>query len=278
VRVIKSPQQIQAICLALKKIGKSIAIVPTMGYLHEGHLTLLRKARKKADIVVLTIFVNPTQFGPKEDFTKYPRDKKGDLAKARKCNVDFVFTPSSQDMYPVGCQTSVDVAEMTQGLCGSSRPGHFRGVTTIVLKLFNLITPDYAFFGLKDYQQYAVISCMVKDLNLPVKMVGVPTIREKDGLAMSSRNVYLSAEERNQALSLSKGLAQASKELKTKKNLHPLKNLRHLIEAQPLARIDYISCVNSETLKPLKTYLPGKTLIALAVFFGPTRLIDNVVV
>lgn len=279
-RVISSPKTIQSLVLKAKRSKKTVAVVPTMGYLHEGHLTLLRKARKKADLLILTLFVNPTQFGPNEDLSRYPRDEKGDLAKAKSCKVDFVFMPKPKDMYPEGHQTSVDVTEASRNLCGASRPGHFKGVTTVVAKLFNITQPDFAFFGLKDFQQFAVLSRMVKDLNMPVRMIGVPTVREKDGLALSSRNVYLSPEERSQALSLSRGLASVAEAVKKgKTNIDELlSSLKSSIQSQPLARIDYAECMDAETLQPLPAYRKNKTLFALAVFFGKTRLIDNRVV
>lgn len=279
-RLIRSPQQIQKICLRTKAQDKTIAVVPTMGYLHEGHLTLLRKARKKADLLILTLFVNPTQFGPKEDLKRYPRDLLGDLAKAKACGVDLVFAPNPNTMYPKGYQTYVEVTGLSQTLCGKSRPDHFRGVATIVCKLFQLTCPDHAFFGLKDFQQFAVIKSMVKDLNIPVKLIGVPTVREQDGLAMSSRNVYLSANERRAALSLSIGLKEIQKQIQNRKrDLKTLLGfLRKKILSTRLARIDYVECVDADTLQPLQKYKRNKTLFVLAVFFGKTRLIDNMVV
>ncbi|MBI2340346.1 MAG: pantoate--beta-alanine ligase, partial [Deltaproteobacteria bacterium] len=176
-QIVTSPNQIQKICLSLKRRGKTIAVVPTMGCLHEGHVTLLKEARRRADVLVLTIFVNPTQFGPKEDFKRYPRDPHGDLKKARQAGVDYVFMPRMNSIYPEGYETYVEVTKAARELCGRSRPGHFKGVTTIVAKLFNLIQPDIAFFGKKDFQQFAVLKRMVKDLNMPIKMVGVETVR-----------------------------------------------------------------------------------------------------
>ncbi len=251
-----------------------------MGFLHEGHLALVRKAREVSDIVVMTIFVNPTQFGPKEAFSKYPRDTKGDLAKARRAGVDFVFLPNVRSIYPADYETYVEVTRATRGLCGKSRPVHFRGVTTIVCKLFNIVQPDFAIFGLKDFQQCAVIKRMVKDLNLPIQVIGVPTVREKDGLAMSSRNVYLNPSERKAALVLSLSLRQIASEVqKGTRNLAALKRqLVTLIRRELLTRIDYVEVMDSETMQPLKKYRPRKTLFAVAVFIGKTRLIDNRVV
>jgi len=270
----------QKIVLAAKAKGKTIAVVPTMGYLHEGHLTLLRRARKAAEVVILTLFVNPTQFGPKEDLDKYPRDLRGDLSKALSVGTDYVFTPQPSDMYPTGYETYVDVLETTRHLCGAARPGHFRGVTTIVTKLFNITQPDIAFFGKKDFQQYAVIRRMVTDLNMPIRIVGVDTVREKDGLAMSSRNVYLSPEERKAALSLSRGLCEVAQAVKAgRTNINSLITLlKKNISKEKNTRIDYIQCMDADSIQPLTQYRPGHTLFALAVFVGKTRLIDNRVV
>lgn len=279
-RVIYSPQQIQKICLQFRSKGKSIGFVPTMGYLHEGHQTLLRIARKKSDIVILSIFVNPTQFAPNEDLSRYPRDTKGDLAKARKEKVDFVFFPTPESIYPENFQTQVRVEKVAQGMCGGTRPTHFAGVALVVLKLFNLVQPTTAYFGLKDFQQFTVISQMVRDLNVPIKIVGVPTVREKDGLAMSSRNVYLNPEERKAALALSQSLAEVKAKVKKGEvNLFNLVDgIRSRLVREPLAQIDYISCVDAYTMVPLQKYQKGKTLFALAVFIGKTRLIDNLLV
>lgn len=281
-KIVFNPGAIQKICLQFRKKNKTIGVVPTMGFLHEGHLTLLKKCRSHCDVLILTLFINPAQFGPKEDLSRYPSDIPGDLAKARACGVDFVFMPKAGDMYPAGFETYVEVGEMTQTLCGASRPGHFKGVTTIVAKLFHLTLPDVAYFGLKDFQQFAVLKKMVKDLNFPVKMVGVPTVREKDGLAKSSRNSYLNPAERTAALCLSKAIQQLKNEIK--KGATDLKKLETVLQKkileEPLARIDYATFVDSETLKPLHTYTykKGHTLFALAIFIGKTRLIDNVVV
>lgn len=279
-RTISSPHIIQQTCLKLKRRGKTIAVVPTMGYLHEGHITLLRKARKKADIVILTLFVNPKQFGPQEDLSRYPRDIKGDLKKAKEAGVDYVFLPKVSALYPEGYQTYVEVTEVSQELCGESRPGHFKGVVTVVAKLFNLTQPDYAFFGLKDFQQFVAVGRMVTDLNFPIKIIGVPTVREKDGLALSSRNVYLSATERQAALVIPRSFQKIKDEVK-KGNVdifYLLDLLKKEMSQESLARIDYISCMNAETIQPLKEYRRGKTLFAVAVFIGKTRLIDNLVV
>ena len=279
-RVISSPNQIQKICLSLKRRGKTIAVVPTMGYLHEGHVTLLKKARPKADVLVLTIFVNSTQFGPKEDFKRYPHDPHGDLKKARQAGVDYVFMPKGLSLYPANYETYVEVTRASQELCGRSRPGHFRGVATIVAKLFHIIQPDIAFFGKKDFQQFAVLKRMVDDLNMPIKMVGVETVREKDGLAMSSRNVYLSPVERKAALCLSRGLKKVREAVRVgQKDIKKLLCLIHSeIKREKLVRIDYVKGMDADSIRPLKKYRRGKTLFAVAVFIGKTRLIDNVVV
>src|SRR3982751_4533449 len=195
----------------LRRDGRRIAVVPTMGALHDGHLALLRAARARADIVILTIFVNPTQFGPNEDLAKYPRDEAGDLAKARSCGIDLAFCPEASAMYPAGAQTFIEVRELQKSLCGASRPGHFAGVATIVAKLFHITRPHVAVFGEKDYQQLAIIRRMVRDLDFDVEIAGVPIVREPDGVAMSSRNAYLSADQRRAALSLSAGLAAAER-------------------------------------------------------------------
>ena len=278
--LIHSTKKMQQTVLILKKRGKKIAFVPTMGFLHEGHLKLIHEARKKADVVVVSIFVNPLQFGPKEDLAKYPRDEKGDLLKCKQAGANFVFFPTVKDLYPKNFQTYVEVTELQKELCGKTRPGHFKGVSTVVLKLFNIVQPDIAVFGLKDFQQFALLCQMVKDLNMPIQMVGVPTVREKDGLAMSSRNKYLSEEGRREALSLSQSLKKIKDKIKS--GVTDIQKLQKTISDEilknPSAKIDYISFTDSETLQPLTTYKPKKTLVALAVFIGTTRLIDNLVI
>jgi len=207
--VIKSPSEMQQRASAWRREGKVIAFVPTMGYFHEGHLSLMREGRERGDVLVVSIFVNPTQFGPGEDFDRYPRDMERDLRMAEEVGVDVIFAPTVEEMYPEGYQTYVEVEKVTKYLCGLSRPGHFRGVTTVVTKLFNIVKPHVALFGQKDYQQLITIERMVKDLNMDVEIVGMPTVREEDGLAASSRNVYLSPEERKAALSLYRSLRRA---------------------------------------------------------------------
>ncbi|MFC4598058.1 pantoate--beta-alanine ligase [Cohnella hongkongensis] len=258
-----------------------VGFVPTMGYLHEGHASLLRRSARENGLTVLSIFVNPIQFGPNEDLDKYPRDEEKDIALAASCGVDLVFLPTVQEMYPQKRVTTVTVAEVTEGLCGASRPGHFDGVATVVAKLLNIVQPDRAYFGLKDAQQVAVVTRMAQDLNIPTEVVPCPTVREPDGLALSSRNVYLSAEERKQALSLSHSLAKAPEwiaEGATARELSAL--LKREIGRYPLADIEYAEALSYPDLLPPDENTPlrsidGLLLIALAVRFGSTRLIDN---
>ncbi len=263
--------------------GSKIGFVPTMGYLHAGHVSLVHEARKrvgKNGFVVVSIYVNPTQFGPNEDLSRYPRDLKRDLTMCRAAGVNVVFTPSDPEMYP-GKQenrhcTYVSEECLSRGMEGSSRPTHFRGVTTVVAKLFNLVLPDVAVFGQKDFQQAAVIRRMVRDLNFPIRIVVAPTHREPDGLAMSSRNKYLNPEERAQAVILFHALQAASAGVRKKAvpASQMLKDLSAFITVAPLARLDYIEFFDPETLTPVDKVKPG-TQMALAVFFGKTRLIDN---
>jgi pantoate--beta-alanine ligase len=274
--VIREPAQIRARVEDLRRDGKRIAVVPTMGALHDGHLSLLRAARARADVVILTIFVNPTQFGPKEDLSRYPRDEVGDLAKARTCGVDLAFCPSADAMYPPGAQTFVEVRELQQPLCGASRPGHFAGVATIVAKLFHLTRPQLAVFGEKDYQQLAIIRRMVRDLDLDVEILGVPIVREADGLALSSRNAYLSQEQRGQALALSQGLAAAAARFAAGERSVPalVEAARAVIAAQPLIRLDYLELRDADDLTEI-TVVARPAVLAVAAFLGTTRLIDN---
>ncbi|MDD3987693.1 MAG: pantoate--beta-alanine ligase [Candidatus Omnitrophica bacterium] len=256
--------------------GQSIGFVPTMGALHEGHLSLIRKARKDNDIVVVSIFVNPKQFGPKEDLKKYPRPIKRDLALCRKAGVDFVFCPEFKQMYPDGFSTFVTVKGLSEVLCGKSRPGHFNGVATIVAKLLNIVQPGTLYLGQKDAQQAAILKRMIEDLHIPVKVQVMPIARSKDGLALSSRNAYLSDRERKDALVLSQSLKLAGFFIKngasdTKRIIF---KMRQVIEKKQSAKIDYIEVVDPATLKPLKK-VAGSFLIALAVWIGKTRLIDN---
>lgn len=276
---LTSPQRLQALMLSLKKKGKTIAFVPTMGFLHAGHLRLMAMARQKADVVVASIFVNPLQFGPQEDFSIYPRDLKADLKKLSSQAVDYVFLPKASDLYPKNFQTTVQLPLLSQDLCGLARPGHFTGVATVVLKLFHIVQPDIAIFGKKDYQQYLLICQMVRDLNLPIRIVGAPLVREKDGLAMSSRNVRLKPEERELALSLSRALFIAKKQVKKSMSSAALINVvRSEFVKNPAFQEEYVAIRDSETLAKLYHYEPRKTLIAVAVQVGKVRLIDNIVI
>jgi len=275
-RVIESIKEMQSHCESLRLSGKRISFVPTMGYFHEGHLSLMREARRTADHVVVSIYVNPTQFGPKEDFSKYPRDFDRDAAMAKSVGVDVIFFPSNQDMYPGGYQTYVDVEQVTKNLCGMSRPGHFRGVTTICCKLFNIVKPHSAIFGKKDFQQLAAIKRMVADLNLDLEIVGLPTYREPDGLAMSSRNVYLSKEERSSALALvgALKLAQNLYAEGERNAVKIIKQAEKVIKNEPFTNIDYIKICDTATLEDVNE-IKNEVVMALAVKVGETRLIDN---
>jgi len=251
--------------------------VPTMGYLHEGHLSLVRRARAENDRVAVSIFVNPTQFGPHEDYARYPRDLERDLRLLEPLGVDLVFVPSVEEMYPPGFQTWVIVEEVSRPLEGASRPGHFRGVATVVAKLFNILQPDRAYFGQKDAQQTVVIRRMVQDLNIPVEIVICPTVREPDGLAMSSRNTYLNPEERRAATVLFRALQAAKARYEAgERDAERLREaMREVIRAEPLARIDYVSVAHPETPRELEQ-VEGPALLSLAVYIGTTRLIDNI--
>ena len=259
--------------------GNIISLVPTMGCLHQGHIELLRVGRQKGDRLIMSIFVNPIQFGPQEDYKTYPRDAEGDLNKARSAGVDAVFMPTVKEMYPDGFQSTVRVEEITKYLCGKSRPGHFDGVTTVVAKLFSATKPHLAIFGQKDYQQLVVIKRMVRDLNMDTGIIGVPTVREADGLAISSRNSYLSPEERSSARSLKKGLGLAKAMVaEGEKDPAKIKNaVRELILSHPFTEIDYITICDPEKLADIEI-IDGPCLLALAVNVGKARLIDNAIV
>ena len=278
-KIIRDVKGMQAVTERLQLEGKTIGFVPTMGYFHEGHLSLMRITRERADIVVVSIYVNPSQFGPNEDLNKYPRDFERDEALAEKEGVDILFFPDDSEMYPKGYQTYVFVGGITDVLCGTSRPAHFRGVTTICTKLFHIIKPHFAVFGQKDYQQAIVIQRMVRDLNFDMEIMIGPIVREKDGLAMSSRNVYLSAESRKSALSLNKSLRMAEQMIrKGERSADVLINsIRRHIESKPETKIDYVSIVHPATLQPLDR-IEDCAVIALAVFVDKTRLIDNVII
>ncbi len=257
---------------------QNIGLVPTMGALHEGHAALIREAVRQTDFVVVSVFVNPTQFAPNEDLERYPRRLEADRQLCQQAGAAVVFAPTVEEMYPLGFQTFVEVTELTRGLCGASRPTHFRGVTTVVAKLFGIVQPDRAFFGQKDAQQARVVRQMVQDLNFPIELVVCPTQREADGLAMSSRNQYLTPSQRREAVALYRCLCHAEQRVaqgeRDAKRL--CDELRAILAAVPEARIDYVECVDADTLQPV-TVLDRPTLLALAVFIGTTRLIDNTI-
>jgi pantoate--beta-alanine ligase len=275
-KVISTIKEMQTYSESLRLLGKKIAFVPTMGYFHEGHLALMREAKKMADCVVVSIYVNPTQFGPKEDLSKYPRDFDRDLKMAESVNVDVIFYPPDNEMYPDNYQTYVNVEKVTQNLCGISRPGHFRGVTTICLKLFNIVKPHFAIFGKKDFQQYTAIKRMVADLNLDLLIIGLPTVREEEGLAMSSRNVYLKGNERSSALTLVGGLKLAQKlyDAGERKAAVIMGKVENNIKRADSTNIDYIKICDTATLDDVDE-IKSQAVIALAVKVGATRLIDN---
>jgi pantoate--beta-alanine ligase len=278
-KIIRSVSAMQKTSDSTRKKGLLIGLVPTMGYLHEGHISLVKAAKMKCDYVVVSIFVNPTQFGPKEDLKKYPRDLERDLKILSKYKVDAVFYPDASEIYPDGYKTYIEVNELQDKLCGKSRPEHFRGVATVVAKLFNIIKPDYAFFGMKDYQQQAIIKKMVGDLNMSVKVISLPTFRELNGLAMSSRNKYMNTIDRNKAAIINRSLDFAKKLISSGiKDPSKIRSaIVSMIRTKPGIKIDYIAVVDPETLETVKT-INGKTLVAIAAFIGRTRLIDNIVV
>jgi len=276
-RIIQEIERMQKISKRARQQKKSIGFVPTMGALHAGHLSLIRRARRENDLCVVSIFVNPLQFGPKEDYKRYPRTIRRDVLLCRREGVDIIFTPRAKRMYSDDCKTSVGVRDLSTSLCGRRRPGHFKGVATIVAKLFNIVAADTAYFGQKDAQQALVIKRMVEDLNIPVKIRVMPTIREADGLAISSRNSYLTAQERLDAAVLYQSMRAAKKAVRagerdTKKIIRQIKKM---ILKKKSARIDYVSLVDSRTLKALNK-VSGDTMAALAVWIGKTRLIDNI--
>jgi pantoate--beta-alanine ligase len=275
-QVLSTVHEMRAACRAVRKSGQSLALVPTMGALHAGHIALVRAARAKCDVVAASIFVNPTQFGPNEDFSKYPRTFEKDCALLEAEGVALLFAPQSEEMYPKGASTFVEVEGVGDRLDGRSRPGHFRGVATVVAKLFHIVGPHKAFFGQKDAAQVAVLRSMVRDLNFPLDLVVCPTVRELDGLALSSRNRYLSAEERGRALVLSRALnVIAAAYGAGQKDVARLLEAGHSVLAtEPDVRIDYLEIVNADTLLPLTEAVPG-ALVAVAAYLGATRLIDN---
>ena len=273
---IESPAEMAAWSRSVRDRGETIAFVPTMGFLHEGHLALMREARQLGRHLVVSIFVNPLQFGQDEDLDRYPRDPEGDAAACRDVGTDVLFSPARSDLYPDGFQTRVQPGPLADGLCGASRPGHFAGVLTVVLKLFSLCKPTVAVFGQKDYQQLAVIRRMVRDLDLDVQVLGVPTVREPDGVAMSSRNAYLDEAQREQARVLVRALDLA--ELMVSEGERGAEEIvraaADLIQASPLAKIDYVELVDADSLA-IFCELERPAVLALAVYFGATRLIDN---
>lgn len=278
-KVIETIAGMKAASAGWKAAGRRVGFVPTMGFLHDGHLSLVREARKRAEVVVVSIFVNPAQFGPREDFSRYPRDLDRDRALLEAEGVDVLFHPAAAEMYPPGYRTYVEVQGLQDALCGRSRPGHFRGVATVVLKLFNIVRPDAAFFGAKDAQQVTILRKMAADLDLDVEVVTCPIVREPDGLAMSSRNAYLKPDERRAALVLSRGLAEAERAIRAGERdaAKVLAAVRAVIDAEPLARIDYVEAVDPLGFGPVEE-IRGDVLLALAVFVGSTRLIDNLLV
>ena len=274
-KVVSTITEIHA---ARRSFSGTVGLVPTMGYLHDGHLSLIRRAREECDHVVVSIFVNPTQFGPNEDLSKYPRDLDRDLSLIEPLGTDLVWMPTAEMMYPHGYQTWVEVEEVTRPLEGTQRPGHFRGVTTVVAKLFNGVLPHKAYFGQKDAQQVAVIRQMTRDLNFPIEIVVCPIVREPDGLAMSSRNVYLDPEQRKAATVLYRALS-AAKDLYNagERNAEKIREtMKKVLSSEPLSNIQYVSCADYDTLEELDV-IKGKTLLSMAVFLGKTRLIDNFV-
>jgi pantoate--beta-alanine ligase len=275
-QVVKKIGELRNIIKQEKIKGNKIGFVPTMGYLHDGHLSLIKKSKEDNDVTVCSIFVNPTQFGPGEDLDKYPRDIERDMKLLKENKCDILFYPDVKEMYPNGFYTKVTLSILTDKLCGKSRPGHFDGVATVVTKLINIVNPDSAYFGMKDYQQLLVIKRVVEDLNLDVNIVGCPIVRENDGLAMSSRNVYLTEKERESALSLSKSFKLVSQLIeKGIKNPQEIKQeVCKFIETHPFTKIDYVELVDIDTLENLNE-LKDKFLLALAVFVGKARLIDN---
>jgi len=276
-RVLATTSDMLAASRSLRAAGNRLGLVPTMGALHEGHLSLVRAAKSQCDAVAVSIFVNPTQFGPNEDFAKYPRTFDRDRDLLRQEGVDVLFAPSTEEMYPAGACTWVTVEGMSDRLCGRSRPGHFRGVTTVVAKLFHIVEPDLAFFGQKDAAQAAIIRRMVRDLNLPVEIVVCPIVREPSGLAMSSRNAYLTTEQRQSALVLYGSLKEIERRFQSgERNAAKLIAAgNEIVAAEPSVRLDYLEIVDPDTLEPLPT-LNRTALVAIAAFVGTTRLIDNV--
>ena len=274
-KIVETIEEVRKQVKEWKKQGLSVGLVPTMGYLHEGHQSLMEAAGKENDKVVVSIFVNPMQFGPTEHLAEYPRDLDHDAKVCEKAGVDLIFHPEPEEMYAPDFCSFVDMTGLTEGLCGKTRPIHFRGVCTVVNKLFNIVQPDRAYFGQKDGQQLAVVRRMVRDLNMDIEIIGCPIVREEDGLAKSSRNTYLSQEERKAALILSKTIRLGEEMAKTEKDAQKvIEAMKKNIETEPLAKIDYVEAVDAVSMEPVKT-LDGECMLAMAVYIGKTRLIDN---
>jgi pantoate--beta-alanine ligase len=278
-RIIRSLNQMSGLSEKIKLSRKSLGFVPTMGALHEGHLSLMRSARKENDFVVVSIFVNPIQFGPKEDLKSYPRNIKQDALLCKKEGVDIIFCPKTEDMYPESFKTYIEIDDLTEILCGSFRRGHFKGVATVVFKLFNIVSPSVAYFGQKDFQQAAIIKKISEDLNIAVKIRVMPTVRDKDGLALSSRNAYLNKSERRDAPVLYQALALARNLIKqnNRNSAGIIRRMKSLISKKKLVLVQYISIVDTENLLPLRN-IKNKALIVIAAYIGKTRLIDNILV
>ena len=276
--VIKTIKEMKEFSSQARGAGKTIAFVPTMGFFHEGHLSLMREGRKRADLLIVSLFVNPTQFAPHEDLKNYPRNFERDRQMAEEVGTDILFAPEADEMYPPDHQTHVLVEKVTRTLCGRSRPTHFRGVTTVVTMLFEIVTPHVTLFGEKDYQQLVTIRQMVKDLHMSVEVVGMPTVREADGLAMSSRNTYLLPEERKAALSLYRSLQRAKAFLQEGEQRASLilDEMNGILRSEPLVRVDYIQICDADTLQEVDR-IEGDVVVALAAYLGKTRLIDNLV-
>lgn len=279
-QTIQSVNEMQSHAIGLRTSGRLIALVPTMGCLHEGHLSLIDIAKEKADKVIVSIFVNPTQFGPNEDFDKYPRVLDEDIEKCRERGADIVFNPSLSEMYPDGYSTYVNEEDISEGLCGISRPNHFRGVTTVCLKLFNITRPDIAVFGQKDAQQCTVLTKMVKDLNIPAEIVIGPTHRDEDGLATSSRNAYLTSLQREEALSIPKSLfvAKDMVDQGVRSVDRIVAEITHHLSMSRRVRVIYVQIVDRETMKPAREIVPGKQVVTVAAWVDQTRLIDNILI
>jgi pantoate--beta-alanine ligase len=276
--IIKTIKEMKEFSSQARRAGKIITFVPTMGFFHEGHLSLMREGRRRGDLLIVSLFVNPTQFGPNEDFKNYPRDFERDRNMAEGVGVDILFVPEATEMYPPDHQTIVRVEKVTRNLCGRSRPTHFQGVATVVMMLFEIVIPHVSIFGEKDYQQLVTIQQMVRDLHMSVEVVGMPTVREPDGLAMSSRNTYLLPEERKAALSLYHSL-QKAKELLQKgerEAVRILSEMKGILQSEPIVRIDYVQICDAYTLQDVNR-IQGDVVVALAAYLGKTRLIDNLV-